>query len=158
MDATIFRKLRTQTPPRAENIVSHFFCNSNRCIFAQTKNAPVTKNRGMKFRYRDSPEYPGTYTLWDGWRRSRGKINCSIDSPLTLLLGFWCSAITLLLFRTFSIAPWLDSELAFVADSGLWIGHCIGSGGWKPLRRRSAEAPSFTAWKNPQLPKQLGIH
>ena len=25
----------------------------------------------------------------------------------------------------FSIAPWLGSELAFVADSGLWIGHGI---------------------------------
>ena len=24
-----------------------------------------------------------------------------------------------------SIAPWLGSELAFVADSGLWIGHGI---------------------------------
>jgi hypothetical protein len=25
--------------------------------------------------------------------------------------------------RFFSIAPWLGSKLAFVADSGLWIGH-----------------------------------
>ena len=68
-------------------------------ILHSTKNAPVLKNQGMKFRYR--------------------------DSPLTLLLGFWCSTITLLLFRTFSIAPWLGFELAFVADSGLWNGHCI---------------------------------
>jgi hypothetical protein len=66
MDATIFRKLRTQTPPRAENIVSHFFCHSNRCIFAETKNAPVPKNRGMKFRCRGSLEYPGTYILCGG--------------------------------------------------------------------------------------------
>ena len=47
------------------------------------------------------------------------------NSPLTLLLGFWCSTITLLLFSTFSIAPWLDSKLAFVADSESWIGHGI---------------------------------
>ena len=24
-----------------------------------------------------------------------------------------------------SIDPWLGSELAIVADSGLWIGHCF---------------------------------
>ena len=45
-------------------------------------------------------------------------MNRSIEALITLLLGFWCSTITLFLFRTFSIAPWLDSKLAFVADSG----------------------------------------
>ena len=40
-------------------------------ILHSTKNAPVLRNRGMKFSYR--------------------------DSPLTLLLGFWCITITFLL-------------------------------------------------------------
>ena len=71
----------------------------NVAFLHSTRNAPVLPNRGMKFSYR--------------------------DSPLTLLLGFWCSTITFLLFRTFSIAPWLGSELAFVADSGSWIGYGI---------------------------------
>ena len=75
----------------------------------QRENAPVPKNRGMKFGYR--------------------------DSTLTLLLGFWCTTITLLLFRTFSIAPWLGFEWVIVGDGGLWIGYCIRSGGWKSLQR-----------------------
>ena len=43
----------------------------NTAILHSTKNAPVPKNRGMKFGYR--------------------------DSTLTLLLGFWCTTITFLL-------------------------------------------------------------
>ena len=43
----------------------------NADILHSTKNAPVLRNRGMKFGYR--------------------------DSPLTLLLGFWCTTITFLL-------------------------------------------------------------
>lgn len=43
----------------------------NTAILHRTKNAPVLRNRGMKFGCR--------------------------DSPLTLLLGFWCTTITFLL-------------------------------------------------------------
>ena len=41
---------------------------------SERKNAPVPKNRGIDVRYRDLPEYPGTYTLCGGWRRSRGTL------------------------------------------------------------------------------------
>ena len=44
----------------------------NAAILHSTKNVPVPKNRGMEFSYR--------------------------DSPLTLLLGFWCFTITFLLY------------------------------------------------------------
>lgn len=47
----------------------------NTAILHSTKNAPVPRNRGMVFRYRDLPEYPGTYTLCGGWRRSRGTLS-----------------------------------------------------------------------------------
>ena len=43
----------------------------NTAILQSTKNAPVPKNRGMKFEYRDSPEYPGTYTLCGGCSGSK---------------------------------------------------------------------------------------
>jgi len=35
----------------------------NAAFLHSTKNAPVPKNWGMKFRDRDSLEYPGVYTL-----------------------------------------------------------------------------------------------
>jgi len=63
-------------------------------------------------------------------------MNRSIDALITLLLGFWWFTITLLLFRTFSMALWLSSKLAIVADSGFWIGQLLCSGTWKPLQRR----------------------
>lgn len=52
----------------------------NAAILRRTKNAPVPVSRGMNFGY-------------------RGEMNRSIDSLITLLLGFWCCTITFLLYE-----------------------------------------------------------
>ena len=54
-------------------------------------------------------------------------------------------------------ALWLGFELPFVADSGLWDGHCFvpvaGNRHKVELQKRNGSPQR----KNPQLPKQLGI-
>ena len=79
----------------------------NTAILHGTKNAPVPKNRSMKFRYR--------------------------DSPLTLLLGFWCFTITFLLYAVWMyIATPITLLYMFCVvkitlwhDKMLWEGHGI---------------------------------
>ena len=49
------------------------------------------------------------------------------------------------------INPWLGSELAFVADSGLWIGHGIALAAGNRYKGESRNAAILHSTKNAQL-------
>ena len=56
-----------------------------------------------------------------------------------------------------SIAPWLGSELAVVADSGLWIGHCFALAAGNHYKGESRNAAILQSTKNAQVPKNRGM-
>ena len=50
-----------------------------------------------------------------------------------------------------SITPWLGFELAIVADSGLWIGHCFALAAGNRYKGESRNAAILHSTKNAQL-------
>ena len=56
-----------------------------------------------------------------------------------------------------SITPWLGSELAFVADSGLWIGHCFALVAGNRYKGESRNAAILHSTKNAPGPKSRGM-
>ena len=56
-----------------------------------------------------------------------------------------------------SIAPWLGSELAFVADSGLWIGHGIALVAGNRYKGESRNTAILRSAKNALVPMSQGM-
>ena len=56
-----------------------------------------------------------------------------------------------------SIAPWFGSELAIVADSGLWDGHGIALVGGNRYKGESRNAAILHSTKNAPGPKSRGM-
>ena len=55
------------------------------------------------------------------------------------------------------INPWLGSELAFVADSGLWIGHRFALTDGNPYKAESRNAAFLHSTRNAPVPKNRGM-
>ena len=55
------------------------------------------------------------------------------------------------------IAPWLDSELAVVADSGLWIEHCIDQAAGNRYKAESRNAAILHSTKNAPVQRNRGM-
>ena len=56
-----------------------------------------------------------------------------------------------------SIAPWLGSELAFVADSGLWIGHGIALVAGNRYKDELRNTAILHSTKNAPVPMHRGM-
>ena len=56
-----------------------------------------------------------------------------------------------------SIAPWLDSELAIVADSGLWDGHCFALVAGNRYKAELRNAAILHRAKNALVPMSQGM-
>lgn len=59
--------------------------------------------------------------------------------------------------RLFPIAPWLGSELTFVADSGLWGGQGFALAAGNRYKAESQNAAIFYSTKNTPVPKNRGM-
>ena len=56
-----------------------------------------------------------------------------------------------------SIAPWLDSELAFVADGGLWDGHCFALVAGNRYKAQLRNTAILRSAKNALVPMCWGM-
>ena len=59
--------------------------------------------------------------------------------------------------RFFSIAPWLDFELAFVANSGMWIGHRFALSAGNRYKGESRKATIHNNTENALVPMSQGM-